>query len=51
MTKSGANLNDLAQHLGLSKATVSRALNGYEDISEATKRRVLETALELGYEP
>ncbi|MEO0912890.1 MAG: LacI family DNA-binding transcriptional regulator [Pseudomonadota bacterium] len=44
-------ISDLARHLGLSKGTVSRALSGYPDISDATKRRVLEAADALGYRP
>jgi DNA-binding LacI/PurR family transcriptional regulator len=39
----------LAQHLNISIGTVSRALNGRPDVSEDTRRRVLEAAAELGY--
>jgi DNA-binding LacI/PurR family transcriptional regulator len=39
----------LAQHLDISIGTVSRALNGRPDVSEETRRRVLEAAAELGY--
>ncbi|MEL7091810.1 MAG: LacI family DNA-binding transcriptional regulator [Pseudomonadota bacterium] len=39
----------LATHLGLTVGTVSRALNGYPDISEATQARVREAADRLGY--
>ena len=45
------NLKELAQHLGLSQTTVSRALNGYPEVSEATRRRVLEAAGAVGYRP
>ncbi len=41
----------LADTLNLSKATVSRALNGYEDISAATRERVASAARALGYQP
>src|SRR5687767_4071767 len=41
----------LAQHLEISIGTVSRALNGRPDVNEATRRRVLEAAAELGYVP
>jgi LacI family transcriptional regulator len=41
----------LARDLGLSISTVSRALNGYEDVSEATRERILKRARELGYRP
>jgi LacI family transcriptional regulator len=39
----------LAHDLGLSISTVSRALNGYDDVSPATKQRVLKRAREIGY--
>ena len=38
------NLKELSEHLGLSKTTVSRALNGFSDVSEDTRRRVEEAA-------
>lgn len=41
----------MAQALGLAKGTVSRALNGYPDISEATRLRVARTAQRMGYTP
>jgi DNA-binding LacI/PurR family transcriptional regulator len=41
----------LAQELGISTGTVSRALNGKQDVSPETKRRVLEAAQRLGYAP
>ena len=44
-------LKDLAEHLGLSQTTVSRALNGYPEVNEATRRRVAEAANLLGYRP
>tara|TARA_R110002020_G_scaffold11340_18_gene42779 strand:- start:3139 stop:4155 length:1017 start_codon:yes stop_codon:yes gene_type:complete len=44
-------LKDLAEHLGLSPTTVSRALNGYPEVNEATRLRVAETATRLGYRP
>lgn len=44
-------LDELADHLGLSKSTVSRALNGYSDISESTRKRVEATARKMGYRP
>nr|WP_239007224.1 substrate-binding domain-containing protein [Burkholderia diffusa] len=39
----------LSDALGLSRTTVSRALNGYDDVSEATRERVMKAARELGY--
>ena len=44
-------INDLALELGLTKGTVSRALNGYEDISTKTRQRVTEVARIRGYVP
>ena len=44
-------LKDLAEHLGLSQTTVSRALNGYPEVNETTRLRVTETAARLGYRP
>ncbi|MBP0592975.1 substrate-binding domain-containing protein [Paraburkholderia sp. LEh10] len=44
------NLKALASALGLSRTTVSRALNGYDDVSEATRKRVIEAARALGYQ-
>jgi len=44
-------INDMAKALGLTKSTVSRALNGYADISEATQLRVKRMAERLNYQP
>jgi LacI family transcriptional regulator len=44
-------INDLAAELGLAKGTVSRALNDYPDIAEATRLRVRRMAERLGYRP
>ena len=44
-------LKDLAAELGLSITTVSRALAGYSDVADSTRRRVLEAAEEMGYVP
>ena len=49
MSKIG--IKDLSQHLGLTEGTVSRAINGYPDISERTRERVKNAAAELGYRP
>lgn len=43
------NIKDLAQHLGISIGTVSRALNDKPDVNAKTRERVLNAALELGY--
>ncbi|MBR8094963.1 substrate-binding domain-containing protein [Burkholderia cenocepacia] len=45
------NLKALSDALGLSRTTVSRALNGYEDVSKMTRERVVKAAREMGYMP
>lgn len=45
------NLDELAEHLGLSKTTVSRALAGYSDVSAKTRERVQRAAKAHGYQP
>ncbi|MGQ0567482.1 MAG: LacI family DNA-binding transcriptional regulator [Gemmobacter sp.] len=45
------NLKELAQRLGLSPTTVSRALNGYPEVNEATRERVLAAAKRHHYRP
>jgi LacI family transcriptional regulator len=44
-------LRELAEHLGLSPATVSRALNGFPEVGEKTRLRVLEASERLHYKP
>lgn len=44
------NLKSLANNLGISKTTVSRALNGYPEVNALTRERVLAAAKEAGYE-
>lgn len=43
-------LKDIAEELGVSVTTVSRALSGRGRISAATRRQVMEKAVELGYD-
>lgn len=43
------SLKDIAVRCGVSVATVSKALNGHQDIGEATRERVLSAAREMGY--
>ncbi len=45
------NLKQLAQNLGLSQTTVSRALNGYPEVNEATRARILLAAEQHNYRP
>lgn len=44
-------LKDVASSLGLSVATVSRALNDFPEVGDRTKERVRQRALEMGYRP
>lgn len=44
-----ATINDIAAKLGISKSTVSKGLNNATDISDEMRRRILETAVEVGY--
>ena len=44
-------LEDIAERLGTSKNTVSRALRDCSDIGAAMKERVKQTAMEMGYVP
>jgi LacI family transcriptional regulator len=46
-----ASMKDIAGICGVSIATVSKALNGHNDIGEDTKKLVCKTAKELGYFP
>lgn len=44
-------IDTLSAHLGLSTSTISKALNNYADVSQATKERVWAAVEELGYTP
>jgi LacI family transcriptional regulator len=45
------NLRELSERLNLSQTTVSRALNGYPEVNEATRKRVAEAAALFNYRP
>lgn len=45
------SLKDIAQKCGVSVATVSKALNDHNDVSVATKERLVRVAKEMGYFP
>ncbi len=45
------NLRELSELLGLSQTTVSRALNGYPEVNEATRRKVQDAAALHNYRP
>jgi LacI family transcriptional regulator len=44
-------IEDIAREAGVSRQTVTRAMNGMPRISEATRARVLEVSERLGYRP
>jgi len=44
-------ISDIAKVVGVSKITVSRALNGSPLVSEKTKRKIIEAAKRLNYRP
>jgi LacI family transcriptional regulator len=44
-------MKDIARDLGVSVVTVSKVLRNHEDISEATRKRVLDRVKELDYTP
>ncbi|WP_299550492.1 LacI family DNA-binding transcriptional regulator [Seonamhaeicola sp.] len=44
-------LKEIAKELGISVATVSKALKGYQDVSPKTRKRVLELTEKLNYSP
>ena len=45
------NLKQLSEKLSLSQTTVSRALNGYPEVADETRRRVVDAAKRFGYRP
>ncbi|MDI9489693.1 MAG: LacI family DNA-binding transcriptional regulator [Bacillota bacterium] len=45
------SIKDISIRCGVSVATVSKALNNHNDISEATKKHILKVAREMGYFP
>jgi LacI family transcriptional regulator, galactose operon repressor len=44
-------IRDIAKKLNLSIGAVSRAMDGYPDISQETRQRVMQAAREMGYVP
>lgn len=49
--RSRVTISDVSDALGLTKSTVSRALNNYSDISESTRLHVRRMANKMGYRP
>ena len=42
-------IQDIADELGVSRNTVSKAINNAEGLAEATRARILQKAVEMGY--
>jgi DNA-binding LacI/PurR family transcriptional regulator len=51
LTKSPINISKVAAEAGVGVGTVSRVLNGGEQVSDATRERVLSTMARLNYRP
>ena len=49
--KKRTTINDIAREAGVSRQTVSRAINGMDGISANTRERVLKTVEALGFRP
>lgn len=47
--KKSVSMQDIADELGVSKVTVSKALNGKEGVGEALKKKIADLAEESGY--
>lgn len=45
-----ATMKDIADRLGISLSTVSKGLNGGQDISDSLRQTILDTAVEMGYQ-
>ncbi len=46
-----ATIQELSERCGVSVSTVSKALNGYSDISDRTRNLIIKAANEMGYFP
>ena len=46
-----ATLKSISKATGYSVTTVSRALGGFDDVNEETRRTILQEAQQQGYEP
>ena len=47
--KKKVTIQDIADELGISRNTVSKAINNSDGIAEATRERILQKAMEMGY--
>jgi len=44
-------IKELAKMAGVSVTTISRALNGYSDVSDETRKKIKQMAIEMNYHP
>ena len=51
MARTTVTIKDVAREASVSVATVSRALNGHENVADGVRRHVVETANRLRYQP
>lgn len=51
MTRTTVTIKDVAREASVSVATVSRALNGHENVAEGVRKHVVEIASRLRYQP
>ena len=47
--KKKVTIQDIADALGISRNTVSKAINNTEGLADATRERILQKAMEMGY--
>ncbi|MCY7312692.1 MAG: LacI family DNA-binding transcriptional regulator, partial [Pseudoxanthomonas sp.] len=51
MARTTVTIKDVAREASVSVATVSRALNGHDNVAEGVRRHVVEIASRLRYQP
>jgi DNA-binding LacI/PurR family transcriptional regulator len=51
MSNESVTIKDIAKMLGISKSTVSRALSEHSDVNTETRKKILEVAQKLNYQP
>jgi DNA-binding LacI/PurR family transcriptional regulator len=51
MSNTAVTIKDIAKLLGISKSTVSRALSEHSDVKAQTRKKILEVAQQMNYQP
>jgi len=51
MNNDSVTIKDIAKLLGISKSTVSRALSEHSDVNAETRKKILEVAQKMNYQP